>query len=526
MALFFLIPGVQELLFPSNTAEGAGQDLARSAQQAQQSKYDTTPQRVVRQPFPGADQGTSINGLSTAIAEKCKDGRCKFVVPQNQSTSVVTLVQTRSTAAAELTDEATSDEKSTETDDAKPCGEGNEERDRVRLDSRLVRVTCFAPCPNENVSGKDQQRVNRGSRDRCEFVNQTESIWVKDNKQAAARPTFTLDIPVKGLAQAETAAVETSTVRFASNKKLFIVPDKPFNITYDGVDHAIRKMTIYRPCPYRIENVQADAVLSLNDFSDSEATFVALIPLSAQLRYGKPGEFVERVMQNVNGFVPNEETNQYEPLTIPVGHDWQLTNVLEATQDPAPKKTLANPEPDQSTPNTVTGGFFTWQNKRYEEHEASRATVTGADGKRETVINYEWREIPGESVRTVLFEKPAGISYLTSTYLQLLAYAPSSESAPSLPHPDKIAYRKAKCTTCANGFQDSYEDVEAILQQSKDLLDPKSLAFLISTFLIMAIALIAIYFALDSALGGNGRFFMSGPVSIAGWLAGPPTRPQ
>jgi hypothetical protein len=435
----------------------------------------------------------------------------------------VTLVQTRSTAAQELADAATSNEESTETDDRNPCGEANEEKSRARLNEQTVRITCFAPCPNENASGKDQQRVNRGSRDRCEFVNQTESILVKDNKQAAARPTFTLDVPVKGLAQATTAAVEASTVRYASDKKLFIIPDKPFNITYDGVDHAIRKMTIYRPCPYRIENVQADAVLSLNDYSDVEATFVALIPLSAQVRYGKPGDFVGRVMQNVNGFVPNEETNQFHPLTIPVGHDWQLTNVLEATQDPAPKKEV---DPKQPTPNTVTGAFFTWTTKRYEESEVSRNTITGADGKKETLIKYDWKEVAGKSIRTVLFEKPAGISYLTSTYLQLLEYAPSADSAPGLPLPKEIAYRKAKCTTCESGFRDNYEDVEAVLQQSKDLLDPKTLAFMISTFLVMAIALLAIYFALDSALGGNGRFFMSGPISVAGWLAGPSTSPQ
>jgi hypothetical protein len=524
MAFFLLIPGVMDLINPPDNAEGQGADLARTAQQTQQAKYNTTPQRVVRAPFPGSDQTTSINGLSTSIADACKGGRCKFEVPQNQSTSVVTLVQTRSTAAQELADEATSNEESTETDDRNPCGEVNEESGRVRLDERTVRITCFAPCPNQNASGDAQQRVNRGERNKCEFVNRQQNPpWDRSNKQAAARPTFTLDVPVKGLAEAETAAVETSTARYASDKKLFIIPDKPFNITYDGESHVIRKMTIYRPCPYRIENVQADAVLSLNDYSDVEATFVALIPLSAQLRYGKPGDFIGRVMQNVNGFVPNEETNQFHPLTIPVGHDWQLTNVLEATQDPAPA-TEDNPDPD--APNTVTGGFFTWTTKRYEEYEVSRNTITGADGKSETLINYDWREVSGSAIRSVLFEKPAGISYLTSTYLQLLPYAPSNESAPGLPGRENIGYRKAKCTTCESGFRDNYEDIEAVLQQSKELIDPKSLAFMISTFLIMAIALIAIYFALDSALGGNGQFFMSGPVSIAGWLAGPATTPQ
>jgi hypothetical protein len=122
----------------------------------------------------------------------------------------------------------------------------------------------------------------------------------------------------------------------------------------------------------------------------------------------------------------------------------------------------------------------------------------------------------------VLFEEAVGVSYLTSTYFQLLPYAPSAASAPPAPDGNLVSYRPAKCTTCTNGFNQSYEDAQAFLEQSRALLEPKTIAFLVSMFLVSVAALVAIYFALDSALGGNGQFFMSGPVSIAGWLAGPP----
>lgn len=499
-----------------DTIEEVVQQQTQQLQQQQQQKQAAAttsdkPFRVIenREPYPGSG-ASSADSLSIPAASQCNKPECKFVVPQNQSTSVVTLTRRQPAAAGATTNKETTtgtnptawDPKDTEIV-KNPCWEGEEDiGDRVRKDANTVEVKCYQTCRDPGLDDDDpwQERTNAVERNKCEYIGVTERGANKQSGPRKFRPALAAPKNMPSTTPAATTAKPSA--RYAADKKLFITPDKPFEIKYGGATHTIRTMAIYRPCPYRIENMQADAVLSLNDYSDPEATIVILIPLSAKIRYGKPGDFVGRVMQNVNGFVMNESTKEYVPLTIPVGHDWQLTNVLESTQD-------------EDLDNTVVGGFFTWRNVRYVETVKSLYK----DANDVLISTIGWR-IAGEGARTVVFKDTVGISYLTSTYLQLLPYAPSSESAPPIAS-DDVKYSPTKCTTCSNGPAASFEDAQAFLNQTSEVMTPKAIAFLVGTFLVAALTILAIYFALDSALGGNGRFFMSGPVSLAGWLAAP-----
>lgn len=491
---------------------------------------------VVDLPAPGAAVTNPVTGVSVEQAEQCDN--CTLEVGQNSSTSVVTLTRSMPAGQTSQSEQLIAQEII----GSNPCGQGatlgnektvrgrnkyeklcvqggirtyfrletvenignynvpqcdegdDELENRVGLENGRVRVKCGTRCPNTDIGCPNEQQPNPYIRTRCQHVcdrtgsGRRRRMDAEPRIDAGERPYYYITLVPKPV---------TAAPVYASDKKLFITPDKPFMLKFKSIEFAVNKMAIYRPCPIRIENVQADAVLSLNDYSDPTAKVVILIPLSATLTYGAAGDFVGRIMQNVNGFVYNEQKNTYNPITMSSGHDWQLTKLLESTQD-------------ANGVNTVSKAYFKWDTDAYEKYEVSRNSQ---------IVQNGWRKREGTGITTILMQEPVGISYLTSSYLQLLPYAPSSESAP--PPPVAYVYSPPKCTTCTRGPAITDEKLNALRMQAQSLMDPKTLAFLVSMFFIALVAMIAIYFALDSALGGNGRFFMSGPVSIAGWLAAP-----
>jgi hypothetical protein len=280
--------------------------------------------------------------------------------------------------------------------------------------------------------------------------------------------------------------------------KLFITPDKPFELTLDGKKITVTKMALYRPSPIRVENIQADAVLSLNDYSDPTATAVILLPISAAISYGTPGEFVGRIAENVNAFAVNESTGQYTPLNVPVGNDWSLTRVLEVAD---------------KTASQVAGGFFKWETAEYERF---------AKVNTPSLIHYGWRP-KGASVTTILMKDPIAVSYVTSTYLSMLPYAPSSESAP--PPSANYVYKGPICTTCKGPPKFDPAKIEDLKSSMKPPISPLDIVKGVAAALATILVLVAIYFALDFALKGNGQFLRGVSVSVSEFLVMPRKRP-
>ena len=280
--------------------------------------------------------------------------------------------------------------------------------------------------------------------------------------------------------------------------KLFITPDKPFELTFDGKKITVTKMALYRPSPVRVENIQADAVLSLNDYSDPAAKTVILLPISAAITYGTPGEFVGRIAENVNSFTINEATGQYNPVNVPVGNDWSLTKVLEVAG---------------GTNGQVAGGFFKWEGGDYERY------VKYSD---RSVIHYGWRA-PRNGVTTILMKDPIAVSYLTSTYLAMLPYAPSSESAP--PPSSNYVYKSPICTNCKGPPKFDPAKIESLKDSMKPPVSPLDIVKWFGATLAVMVVLGVIYLALDLALQGNGQFLRGLSVSISEYLVMPRKRP-
>lgn len=283
--------------------------------------------------------------------------------------------------------------------------------------------------------------------------------------------------------------------RFAASKKLFIQPDKPFQMSFNGTSFAVTQMTIYRPSPIRIDNVQADAVLSLNDFSDPRATHVILIPISSGLTYGPAGDFIGRIMQNVNAFTTNETSGEYNPLTIPVGNDWSLTSVLPVGRG--------------QNNNEVAVGYFQWNAGELERYPRIDTP---------SLIRWGWRQKSG-GVTTIMTYEPIRVSYLTASYIATLPYAPSSDSAPP-PSPGYV-FREGACLNCSEKPSIDPAQLEAMKEDAKNaFLNPVSV---ITAFIVIITSLagfIAAYYALDLALNGGGTFIVTGVTSFSKWFVG------
>lgn len=354
------------------------------------------------------------------------------------------------------------------------CDDGWDESERTGLDGGRVKIRCLGPCPGG-------QRVNRGETTKCEDIDTTIRGFERINEQRGDRPYHNIILTPQ----------KTEATAFAASKKLFIKPDKAFEVTVDGKTFTITQMAIYRPCPIRIENVQADAVLSLNDYSDPNAKVVILLPMSAAVTYGAPGDFVGRVMQNLDAFTVNETTGQFNPLVVPVGNDWSLTRVLEV---------------GGGQNGEVSGGYFKWVAADYEKY------VKSASFKH---IHYSWRQKPG-GVTTILMKNPIAVSYFTSAYLARLPYAPSAESAP--PPSSIYEFKAGKCLTCSGPPTFDPAKIEEMKKGKGPSIDPVTVATTIIALVFGLVAFVAIYYALSFALRGYGRSLGGMSASFAEYL--------
>jgi len=273
--------------------------------------------------------------------------------------------------------------------------------------------------------------------------------------------------------------LEGSPEQLIGKNKMFIIPDKPFNMQFGPTRFQVTKMALYRPCPIRIENVQADAVLSLNDYSDPTASIVVLVPISSGVTFGASGDFVGRIAEYINAFIVDEASGNKLPQTVPVGNDWELTKLLPVARN--------NTE--------VSVGYFKYQSKKYERYVRS---TTERDNVK--TITYGWRPLRTGNFTTILLQEPVRVSYATSTYISYLPYAPSQYTAPP-PPVNGYAFQKGACLTCSNppGIDPAkLEEMQAM--QKKGGLSPSTMVYIIVGLVTLLIGTIGMYYGLDFAL--------------------------
>lgn len=156
---------------------------------------------------------------------------------------------------------------------------------------------------------------------------------------------------------------------FSRDTKVRIVPSIPFKVVVNAnvkgkptrLDVNIADMMLYHPSPIRLENVQHDAVLSLNDPATTGAGgVVILIPLVASGSSTPSAEFMSRILGNMSNLLnPDPVTGQYPETDAPTGAGWTLNKLL----------------PTDPETNTVTTGFFVWEGAPELERYLSQDTA-------------------------------------------------------------------------------------------------------------------------------------------------------
>lgn len=201
---------------------------------------------------------------------------------------------------------------------------------------------------------------------------------------------------------------------FSSGSKVKVVLSLPLRAQYvselkEGVPQfkeiTIRTMTLYHPAPIRLENVQYDAVLSLNDPSDETAgeDGVILVPLRGSNTGSKSEDFFNKIVKHaISLSQPSLATGMFEKVEVPTGADWTLASLFwlgEPTQDGYAK---------------VLDAYYSWNGlPTFNRNETGRTTWAqknvGLFGDAPAEINFGWQATDSR-VRYFMIANPVNIA--------------------------------------------------------------------------------------------------------------------
>ena len=221
---------------------------------------------------------------------------------------------------------------------------------------------------------------------------------------------------------------KVSSGGFSSDTKIKLTPSIPFKLTFQGQEIEVKTMTVYHPCPLRIEGVQPDAVFSLNDpsFEDGNG-YVILIPLAAKNSADPSIGFFDKILPQINALTVPEATGQYMTRNVPTGTDWSLAKIFSASGE--------NGESFE-----VKNGYYEWKGmpalERVKNESVNYQTIGGGGlfnlpGMRVptgTTVTYSWKESGKPAPRYIMLDTPVAVSGSSlSSITQTLPVTPSTD---------------------------------------------------------------------------------------------------
>lgn len=195
------------------------------------------------------------------------------------------------------------------------------------------------PDPNTDPNRPDSVSISRSQT--CEYT-------AGSGQREQCRVNIDQSISTSSITLSRT----TTPGLFSDDTKLVLTPSLPFRVYANGASERITKMTLYHPCPLRVENVQYDAVLTLNDSSDAGAQVVILVPIVASSNSSPSAVLMDRVGPRIAELLSKDpNTNAYPSVDISTGADWALSSLI----------------PTNGT--RIQSGFFQWISGRgYESY--------------------------------------------------------------------------------------------------------------------------------------------------------------
>lgn len=195
---------------------------------------------------------------------------------------------------------------------------------------------------------------------------------------------------------------------FSADTKAKLTPSIPFKLSFKGKEIDVRTMSVYHPCPLRIEGVQPDAVLSLNDPSfDIKSEYIILIPLTAKNASDPSIAVFDKILPQINAVMVPEATGQYVTRNIATGSNWSLASIFI-------------PSTRNSESFEVKNGYYEWKGMPALERVRQDGNNT---------ISYSWKETGKPSPRYIMLDTPVAISSSSlSSITQTLPVTPTSDA--------------------------------------------------------------------------------------------------
>ena len=199
-----------------------------------------------------------------------------------------------------------------------------------------------------------------------------------------------------------------------AKNKIMITPSIPFQFKFNGTTYEVSQLSLYHPCPFRIENVQPDAVLVL---LNQDIQIIVPIKTGATT-----SDFLSEIAANLRSLFIDESTGNYRPIDVAVGSNFNLTKAIPVNEE-----------------GKVKSGFFMWKKTTYKQ------IVTESDCVRR--IGWEPVTTPQAGFNTILLETPVTVSQ--DTLAKIIAAVPITDSERAEdPVPPLYVYKGAECPTC------------------------------------------------------------------------------
>ena len=341
--------------------------------------------------YPDRPDTPRLDGLTRAIANECKE--CNLQVKSGISSSSVKL----SREFGEVTD--------------LQCKRYKDDKKRV-TDKKM----SFQDFLGNVKEGKYLRNLDNGY---CEQVTMSEEDAKKFKNIGEFDENKLQSVRIQ----------KVSSGGFSSDTKAKLTPSIPFKLTFNGQEITVKTMSVYHPCPLRIEGVQPDAVLSLNDPSFDDSTgYVVLIPLTAKNTADPSIEFFDRILPQVNALMIPEATGQYMTRNVATGTNWSLTKVFTAGVT-------------DNGSFQVQNGYYEWKGMPTLERVKSESTnydtigggglfnLPGVRVPTGNTITYSWKESGKPSPRYIMLDTPVAISSSSlSSITQTLPVTPASDA--------------------------------------------------------------------------------------------------
>jgi hypothetical protein len=207
---------------------------------------------------------------------------------------------------------------------------------------------------------------------------------------------------------------KVSSGGFSSDTKIKLTPSIPFKLTFKGQEIDVKTMTVYHPCPLRIEGVQPDAVFSLNDPSfDDKSEYIVLIPLTAKNTADPSIALFDKILPQINALMVPEATGQYMTRNVATGANWSLASIF-------------TPSTRNGDSFEVKNGYYEWKGMPTLEREKSEVYNAWTN---QSTISYSWKESGKPSPRYIMLDTPVAISSSSlSSITQTLPVTPSTDA--------------------------------------------------------------------------------------------------